>query len=267
MAETMGSGGYAIPLEEYRYGAAMLGVYGINMFVAHLFHYSMSLPQNQADWPPSWFYRNPYWKYFKPLATYMQRISYMISQGHHVCDVAVLYPLTDLWLSGFEQSPDDSFYKELQRQLLNNHIDYDVIDPSSLASAEVDDSGLKLGEEHYKILVLPDLKSLSSDVLPKINAFVKAGGILVGVDGLPMATEKATPVDPHLRKSIIDIFGFDPRDQKSQDYHVWGKNRIDKFTIKENPNGGKGIFTWYVDELPNIINRVVEPDIHCNRRR
>ncbi len=45
MAESMGGGGYTIPLEEYRYGASMLGVYGINMYVAHLFHYSQQTPR------------------------------------------------------------------------------------------------------------------------------------------------------------------------------------------------------------------------------
>jgi len=61
-AEALGSGGYTIPLEDYRYGFSMLGVYGVNMFIPHLFHYSMDRPENQNDWPPSWFYQNPYWK-------------------------------------------------------------------------------------------------------------------------------------------------------------------------------------------------------------
>jgi hypothetical protein len=96
MAEAMGGGGYTIPLEEYRYGFSMLGVYGINMFIPHLFHYTMDTPETQSDWPPSWFFTNPYWKYFKPLADFGSRISTMISQGKEVCDVAILYPLLDL---------------------------------------------------------------------------------------------------------------------------------------------------------------------------
>ncbi len=261
MAESMGSGGYTIPLEEYRYGASMLGVYGINMYVAHLFHYSLERPENQADWPPSWFYRNPYWKYFKPLAEYMQRLSYMNSCGVHVCDIAVLYPLTDLWLSGWTLSPDNSFYRELQRILLEHHMDYDVVDPTSLANARVDSLGLFMGSEHYKILVLPSIKALSAKVLDKVREFTAHGGIVVGVDGLPQASEKMTPVDPYTRQWVLEVFGFDPRDLKSHIYHTWGKEKIRDFTLHNNPNGGKGIFTWYVEELPDILSGITNPDI------
>ena len=265
MAETMGGGGYVIPLDEYRYGAAMLGVYGINMFVPHLFHYSMDRPENQADWPPSWFYQNPYWKYFKPLSVYMQRISYMISSGHHVCDVAVLYPLTDLWLTGYSQSPDDSYkshyYNELQRKLLINNIDYDVIDPSSLAEAEIDTSGLKLADEHYKILVLPALSAVRNDVLQKIKLFTDKGGILVCVGGLPLASQKSAPIDPVNRKYFMETFGFDPEVMGSRNYYTINKRGTNNYTIKENMAGGKCIFTWFVNELPDIINTIIDPDV------
>ncbi len=250
MAETMGGGGYTIPLEEYRYGSAMLGVYGINMFVPHLFHYSQELPVNQADWPPSWFYRNPYWKYFKPLAQFMQRLSYMNSQGHHVCDVAVLYPLTDLWLASFGATPDPEFYTAVQRLLLEEHIDYDVIDPYSLSKAGTDSLGLKIAGEHYRFLILPSLTAVSRGDLEKITEFVANGGVLISVAGMPVESDVKSPVDPEVRKAMNDIFGFDYKDLSSRDYHTWGKEKIHRYTVDKKESGGIGIFTWYPEELP-----------------
>ncbi len=260
-AESMGGGGYAIPLEEYRYGFSMLGVYGVNMFIPHLFHYSMDRPENQADWPPSWFYQNPYWKYFKPLATFAQRISYMLSQGKHDCNVAVAYPLTELWLGGYSTPVNDEYYKEVQRQLLENHIDYDVIDPYSLSKAASDNNGLHIEQEHYKILILPDLKAIQTDAMKSINDFIAKGGIVIGLDKLPSVSEEGTPDDPFIVKSMTDIFGFEPRELNQDQYHTSDNTKTNHYTLKKNETGGKGIFTRYVELLPGIVRDQITPDV------
>lgn len=260
-AEAMGGGGYTIPLEEYRNGFAMLGVYGINMFVPHLFHYSMDRPENQADWPPSWFYQNPYWKYFKPLADYARRISYMISQGNHVCRVALVYPRTGLWLSGYSFSADDAYYKEVQRQLLDHHIDYDVVDPYSLSKATSDSTGMKIGDERYKVLILPGMEAVQSDVMKKIDDFVGNGGILIGLKDLPMASEKGTPADPYVTQSLTRIFGFEPDALRQHEYYTLDPKGTEKYLLHENKAGGKGIFTRYVEELPSIIHCQIGADV------
>ncbi|KAA9041189.1 hypothetical protein FW778_03905 [Ginsengibacter hankyongi] len=260
-AESMGSGGYTIPLEEYRYGFSMLGVYGVNMFIPHLFHYSMDRPENQADWPPSWFYQNPYWKYFKPLATYAQRISYMLSQGKYNCKVAIAYPLTELWLGGYATPVNDEYYKEVQRQLLEHHIDYDIVDPYSLSVAVSDSNGLQVGKNHYKVLILPALKAIQTEAMKKINAFISKGGIVIGLNQLPSASEKGTPADPFIIKSMTDIFGFEPNDLRQDQYHTWDKERKYHYTLKSNTAGGKGIFTRYVEQLTDIIHDQITPDI------
>jgi len=260
-AEAMGSGGYGIPLEDYRYGFSMLGVYGVNAFVPHLFHYSMDRPENQADWAPSWFYQNPYWKYFKPLAAYAQRISFITAQGKHVCNVAIAYPLTQAWLGGYNAQVDDKYYREVQRELLDHHIDYDVIDPYSLSKAVADSSGLKIGEEHYKILILPSLKALQTSVMTNINSFVAKGGILIGLNELPSASEKGTAVDPFIVQSMMQLFGFEPREIAQEQYRNWDKDQNNKAIIQSNSTGGKGIFTRYLNELPKIIHSEIESDI------
>lgn len=259
-AESMGSGGYAILPEEYRYGFSMLGVYGINMFVPHLFHYSTARPENQADWPPSWFYENPYWKYFRPLADFAARISFMGAQGRHVCRVAVTYPTTQLWLNGYSGGVDDSYYKEVQKQLLENHIDYDIVDPESLAKAGTGSEGLEIGGERYKILILPDQKAVRSDVMSKIGAFVAGGGTLVGLKGLPSFSEKGGGADPAVVNSMTEIFGIAPGDLRPAQYYSWDKDRKHNY-IEHAKDGGKGIFTRDVDALPDIIREQIKPDM------
>jgi hypothetical protein len=260
-AESMGGGGYTIPLEDYRYGFSMLGVFGVNMFIPHLFHYSMDRPENQTDWPPSWFYQNPYWKYFKSLANYAQRISYMVAQGKHVCKVALAYPLTQVWLGGYSSPIDDEYYREVQRILLDNHIDYDVIDPYTLSKAGSDSNGLQVGKEQYQVLILPALKAIQSSCMNRVNGFISKGGIVIGLKELPSASEKGTPIDPEIVGSITNIFGFQPRELGQLQYHTLDKEQKDRFIIHKNEKGGKGIFTRFVEELPEIIRNQIIPDI------
>ena len=182
MAESMGGGGYTIPLEEYRYGFSMLGVYGINMFIPHLFHYTIDTPETQSDWPPSWFYTNPYWKYFKPLGRFCQpdfvyeftgkgslRCGCSFSAHRFMGETAILIRLMTVFTNLFSRS----FWKTI--------IDYDVIDPASLSRSKVEGNKLVAGTGNYRVLVLPAIHAIRSDVLKKIEVFVENGGIVIGL--------------------------------------------------------------------------------------
>lgn len=260
MAESLGSGGYTIPLEEYRYGLSMLGVYGINMFIPHLFHYTMDTPESQADWPPSWFFRNPYWKYFKPLAELGNRIAYLNSQGTEVCDVAVLYPLTDLWLNGYPDQVDDKFYKEVQQTLLDKHINYNIIDPASLASAKIDNGKIIAGKGRYRVLVLPEIHSICTDVLRQMEDFVASGGIVISLKSLPARSETSPEGDEKLASKIKGLFGLHPSELKPEEYYQWNFQKIERYTEKHSATGGKSYFSRFLSQLPEIINQNIFPD-------
>ena len=260
-AEALGSGGYTIPLEDYRYGFSMLGVYGVNMFIPHLFHYSMDRPENQNDWPPSWFYQNPYWKYFKPLANYAQRISYMVAQGKHVCKVALVYPLTEVWLGGYNTPVNDELYRETQQLLLDNHIDYDIIDPYTLSRSISNKNGLLAGNEEYKVIILPGLKAIQTAGMNTINDFVAKGGVLIALKDLPSASEKGTPLDPYVVGSMTKLFGFEPREINQIQYRTLNASQTDRVIIQKNASGGEGIFTRYKEDLPSIIRKQITADI------
>jgi len=67
--------------------------YGINLYNRHGGLYSTL--SGWYEWvPPSVHFRQPYWHYWKHFTDYVTRLSYIMSQGVHVADVAVLYPIT-----------------------------------------------------------------------------------------------------------------------------------------------------------------------------
>ena len=260
MAESMGGGGYVIPLEEYKYGFSMLGVYGVNLFIPHLFHYTMDSPETQSDWPPSWFYTNPYWKYFKPLADFASRISYMNSLGRAVTDVAILFPLTDLWENGYPDKVDDAYYKAVQQELLDNHIGYDIIDPASLAAAKIDEKKIYAGNGKYSVLVLPAIHAIRTDVLRQIAEFVEKGGTVIALKDLPVLSENGPTDDEKVSTTVKALFGFPPSALKPDEYYQWNTSLTERYTSVKSKNGGVAFYTRFLGQLPGIINDRISPD-------
>ena len=76
--------------------------YGINLYNRHGVLYSTL--GGWYEWvPPAVHFRQPYWQYWKHFTDYIRRLGYIMSQGVHVADVALLYPLTTIhanWSSG-----------------------------------------------------------------------------------------------------------------------------------------------------------------------
>jgi len=260
MVEAMGGGGYVIPPEDYRSGFAMLGAYGINMFIPHLFHYDFETPITKTDYPASWFYRNPYWKYFKPLADYSKRISYMGSQGVHVCKVAMLYPLTSKWADGYSPKYDDKVYDELQGLLLKHYYDFDLIDPTSLKASNTSVKGLTIQDETYQLLILPNLDAVDLASTEKITEFVAKGGVVLSVAKIPSFSPEGREEASLVHKEMYDLFQIDP----AKIYHrMFNMDRDKKhyYNVREYPSGGKAIFTQFLWEVPTILNRFLGPDL------
>ena len=64
---------------------------GGNLLCMHGLYYSTH--GTWWEWaPPCFHFRMPYWPHMKQWLKRAERMCYLLSQGHHVCDVAILYP-------------------------------------------------------------------------------------------------------------------------------------------------------------------------------
>lgn len=160
---------------------------GGNLLCMHGLYYSTH--GGWWEWaPPCFFFRMPYWPHMKRWLAYGERLSYLLSQGTHVCDVAVLYPTESL-----QAYPDAGTHRmwQVADRLTERGIDYDFIDRHSLDAAGIDGSGLTVAGERYKALVLPAVKALHFSTLRKIMEFARAGGIVITTDDSLLATDRA----------------------------------------------------------------------------
>ena len=179
-------------------------VAGYNLLSLHGLYYTTK--GGWWEWaPPDNHFRMPYWKQIDPLMSCIQRLSYLLSQGYHRCDIAIIYPVEPVVaeMDG-EKSVNIAF--ETGEQLYNKGLDFDFIDFESLSHSEVRDKELQVSGEKYKVLIVPSMKAIRYASIKKIEEFKNAGGIVVNIGDVPTATEKNGSDDPIISDLIIEVF-------------------------------------------------------------
>jgi hypothetical protein len=225
MVEALAGPGWPLTLEEGRYGVNMLAAFGMNFFVFYGFHYAMDQPQSMDDWPNSWFYQNPYWKYFKKVADYVSRVSFMGSQGEHVAGVAILYPIEDVWSQGLTPRPArvvpglatadtarEPVVVQMVDRLVEAQIDCDVVDTDSLLKAVPAGQGrARIGAESYQVLLLPAVETVSLAAYRRIHELAQNGLKVAAVGVVPRNSAEHGRNDPEVLRISEKLFGRQAR--------------------------------------------------------
>jgi hypothetical protein len=179
-------------------------VAGYNLLSFHGLYYSTK--GGWWEWaPPDNHFRMPYWQQIDPLMNCIQRLSYLMSQGVHQCDVAILYPVEPV-VAGMDGNHSVNTAFVVGEKLYDQGIDFDFIDFESLSRSTVVDKEIQISGEKYKVLIIPSMKAIRFASLQKIQEFVNGGGIVVNIGDRPEATEKNGSNDPELLKLTNNIF-------------------------------------------------------------
>ncbi len=131
------------------------------------------------------------------------RLGLLLTGGKHVCDVAVLYPIRSLWssfLPPLEPMTDwaarpvrtdwarktSQEYPRLVGELLKNQVDLDIIDEESICEAKIQDGMLIVGNESYRVVVLPSVQALGLKTAQMLEQFTEKGGIVLSSGDPPV---------------------------------------------------------------------------------
>lgn len=176
---------------------------GQNLLTLHGLYYSTH--GGYWEWaPPCNHFRMPYWAHMDRYLAMVQRLSYLLSQGHHRCDVAVMYPVAPMEAGlGGKESVDAAF--ETGRQLYARGIDFDFLDFESLARATVEQQELRVSGERYRVLVLPAMRAVRWSTIRKAAEFQQAGGLVVLLGALPEASDRIGRDDPELDALVAQL--------------------------------------------------------------
>jgi len=183
-------------------------VRGANLYDPHAWYYSTA--GSWWEWaPPCTSFRQPYWRHYKYFADYVARMSYILSQGSHVCDIAVLYPSTTIQgemaidgrVSEAAQASRDCFWAAV-RALDQDRRDYDWMDEASLQRAVCRKGKLEVSGETYGVLILPNVSLIRTASVEKLKEFCASGGRLVIIGNAPSGSPEKGRADAGVRQAF-----------------------------------------------------------------
>ena len=228
-AECFHSSGWGATPAEMLDGVNGVFALGATLINLHGLYYTTA--GSWWEWaPPDFHFRQPYWACMDAFNAYVTRLSWLLSQGSHVCNVAILYPSTALAgglndevnpaLAGptplseaqrFEPQPPvdaaEASAFAVARALFADTVDFSFLDDASLQEGTIDSGHLSAGNGRWRTIVLPDMTTISWNSLCRLRAFAEAGGRVVALGGLPRASDRTGSADPVVDAVVRSMFG------------------------------------------------------------
>ncbi len=193
--------------ENYLYGCTLLNLHGL-YYTTH---------GSFWEWaPPCHHFRMPYWEHMGVFLKYFERLSYLLSQGTFVADVAVLYPVAP-FEAGLDGGKATQIAFDTGRALMAAGVNFEFLDADSLARATVGGARLATADSSYRALVFPAMEAVRWSSLQKAAAFAQSGGLVVSVGALPLASDRAGREDPDLDALVAAAFPKERRLEKPGD--------------------------------------------------
>lgn len=182
--------------ENYLYGCTLLNLHGLYYTTYGSFW----------EWaPPCYHFRMPYWPHMDAFFQYFERLSYLLSQGTFVCDVAVIYPV-EPFQAGLDGATARQTAFDTARALMAAGINFEFLDTDSLARARVRNGRLEVTDSSYRALIFPAMQAARWTTLQQAGRFAAAGGVVLNVGDLPLASDRVGRDDPALNALVAATF-------------------------------------------------------------
>lgn len=189
------------------------------------------------------------------LNEWVGRCCTMLTGGHQVTDLALLYPIESLWprqkpaRHGPNDSPDigriEARFREATETLYNARRDFTYVDSLTLGEAKVRDGALVHRDLHWRVVILPGADTLPLAAWENLAEFWRQGGVVVSLGALPTNSEAEFP-SPSVQALAAEMFGTGEGSR-----------------VKASESGGAAIFFAAGSEalLPVMLDKLLEPDV------
>lgn len=177
---------------------------GHNLLSLHGLYYSTH--GSMWEWaPPCNHYHMPYWSEMDSFLECTERLSYLLAQGVHCCDVAIVYPVADTEADVQRGKESTACAFETAHMLYSNHIDFDFIDFESIANSEIKDKELHISGEKYKIVIIPSMAAVRFCMIEKLAQLAEQGGIVLALGTPPAESDRIGRNDPVLNSLVAKL--------------------------------------------------------------
>jgi hypothetical protein len=139
------------------------------------------------DCPPSQFYQCPEWREFGEFTRRYERLGTLLRGGHDQRKVALLYPVSSLYVSqsafASQASPAakriESSLIAIHQALLEAQVPFDLLDESLLDNCTAKRGILRAGAAAYDTVIIPLCSHLPADRAALLEKFARQGGGLL----------------------------------------------------------------------------------------
>jgi hypothetical protein len=183
---------------------------GINQLIGHGWPYTAE----GVEYPGWRFYaagvfndKNPWWIVMPDVSRYLQRLSFLLRQGQPTNDVAIYLPNDDAWA---HFSNGKIHMIEVLRELLGQNVipgvldagyGFDFFDDDSFKQVgRVEKGAFALGQNKYKVVILPSVQRMPLETLQKLEEFARSGGILIATGRTPLEVPGFSSVQAEQQK-------------------------------------------------------------------
>lgn len=185
-------------LADVKYIADDMFLSGVN----HIFFHGTCYSPDDAVWPGWLFYastemnsRNPIWHDVKTVNDYIARCQSILQSGKPDNDILLYWPVADFWsnpsgrLFPMSVSVTDWFQSQpvgkAADHLWKSGYAFDYVSDAQLQKAKVTNGKIQMPGGNYKIIVVPECRSMPLETLSWLFALAKSGATIIFEKRLP----------------------------------------------------------------------------------
>ena len=210
--EVFGGYGWGVTPDIVRYVNGYLMVRGCNRASYHAYWTNRDAVGYAPPFDPS----NPWWFAQNEINLWNGRLQ-EANLGKAVSEVALLNPVSTLYademnLDGRLMNPA---FDEAYHLLEDTQISFDLLDETSLndnpimtCKGKPVDGGIQVGEQLYRVVILPRAHTISLEALRTLEQMVRNGGVVIATQLMP--EEELNGRDPELKTLLLSLFGSAP---------------------------------------------------------
>ena len=193
LSESFGCAGWDVSFKELLGIAGWQAVFGVNTLCTHLSAYTIT-GRRKRDYPTFFSYQVPWWEGTHLLFRAIQKLNCEIGASCRDTKVAVLHPIRSVWCTSTEKDPYHARFltaqfRELVDNLLDIHVDFDLLDEAEMEQAELEKEMLRIGAIAYSYLIVPESITISEQTLSILSEFSASGGKVIFINGRPTAID------------------------------------------------------------------------------
>lgn len=158
--------------------------------------------------------RNTWWPYLKKWIDYKARLSAVFQHSEMQSDIAIMFPLADLWSEvglQYQQVPQivyPEYANNIWESIHQNGSGCDYINENILQKCSFSNGRLHYNMRSYKVLLMPEMESIAPETPELLRKFAAVGGQVIFIGKEPVKTfgkQKADVRDQNIQSDIQSL--------------------------------------------------------------